>query len=64
MYKNILTLTLPEEAAEVTTAWLVETGALEGAAEVVVALAEVTTALEVAGELEPAPGTHWEYQSF
>jgi len=57
-------LPLAEEAAEVTTAWLVVTGALEGAAWVVVALAEVTTALEVAGELEPAPGTHCEYQSF
>jgi hypothetical protein len=56
-------LPLAEEAAEVTTAWLVVTGALEAAAWVVVALAEVT-ALEVAGEPEPAPGTHWEYQSF
>jgi hypothetical protein len=57
LIQNTLTLTLPlaEEAAEVTTAWLVVTGALEGAA--VVALAEVA-ALVVAGEPEPAPGMH------
>jgi hypothetical protein len=61
LIQSALTLTLPlaEEAAEVTTAWLVVTGALGGAA--VVALAEVA-ALVVAGEPEPAPapGMHWE----